>query len=201
MVVGGCGSSPVPTASTRAVSSTGGPSSPLTPTTAGGSPDASSQTATGLTVEVDPGLLAFIPGGGNGLDLTYDPDTTRQVASDPALARDAVGLAIALFTVTGASAPATDLAIVSVVHLRDPSIGEDEFRDWRDTYDKSACGAAGGVAGNAQATMQGRVVYIGSCKGGVLTYHVRLGLGAIIVSATSIGPMRLGEKVMEAIEP
>jgi hypothetical protein len=136
MVVGGCGSSPGPTASTHAAPSTGGPSSPVTPSiTASDSPDASSRTATGLTVEVDPGLLAFIPGGGNGLDLTYDPDSTRQVASDPALARDAVGLAIALFTVTGASAPATDLAIVSVVQLRDPSIGEDEFRNWRDTYD------------------------------------------------------------------
>jgi hypothetical protein len=49
--------------------------------------------------------------------------------------------------------------------------------------------------------MNGRTVYIGSCSGGAFTYHVRVGQGAIIVSATSIGSRRLGEKVMQAIEP
>jgi hypothetical protein len=200
MLVGGCGSSPLPTASTRAEPSTGGPSSPVTPTTAGGSPDASGQTATGLTVEVDPGLLDVIPDVGDGLELAYDAETTREVAADPALAKDAIGLAIALYRVA-AAAPGSDLAIVSIVRLRDPSIGEGAYRTWRDTYDASACAPAGGVAGNAQSTINGRVVYIGSCKGGVLTYHVRVREGAIIVSVTSIGPMRLGEKVMEAIEP
>lgn len=202
ILVAGCGSSPSPTGSLTPVASAATPSTAASASTPpAGSPTASLPVASGLRVEVDPGLLAFIPGGGNGLDLMYDADTTKQVAGDPGLATDAVGLAIALFTVTGAPAPASDLAIVSVVRLRDPSIGEDAFRSWRDSYDASACAAAGGVAGHAQSTMKGRTVYIGTCNGGAFTYHVRLGQGAIIVSATSIGPMRLGQKVMEAIEP
>jgi hypothetical protein len=202
LLLAACGSSPGPPPASAAVGSAAAPSASLAvslPT--GASQSASIPPASGLGVEVDPGLLAFIPGGGNGLDLTYDEETTKQVAADPGLAKDAVGLAIALFTVTGAPVPASDLAVVSVVHLRDPSIGEEGYRNWRDSYDESACASAGGVAGHAQATMSGRVVYIGSCSGGVLTYHVRLGQGAIVVSATSIGPMRLGERVMKAIEP
>jgi hypothetical protein len=202
VLLAACGSSPGPTPASAAVGSAVAPSASLaaSPPT-GASPSSSIPTASGLGVEVDPGLLAFIPGGGDGLDLTYDEQTTKQVAADPGLAKDAVGLAIALFTLTGAPVPASDLAVVSVVHLRDPSIGEAGYRTWRDSYDASACASAGGVAGQAQATMSGRVVYIGSCNGGVLTYHVRLGQGAIIVSATSIGPMRLGERVMKAIKP
>jgi hypothetical protein len=192
-----CGSSPGPTPSLAPIATAAAPSQ----VPSGESPTASLPTGSGFGVEVDPGLLAFVPGGGNGLDMTYDEETTKQVAADPSLAKDAVGLAIALFTLTGAPVPASDLAVVSVIHLRDPSIGEAGYRDWRDSYDASACAAAGGVAGHAQATMSGRVVYIGSCKGGVLTYHVRLGQDAIVVSATSIGPMRLGERVMKAIEP
>jgi hypothetical protein len=192
IAVAGCGSSTTPTAvlvPTAAV---------VTPSTA---PSARLESGDGLTVKADPALLDFIPDTPDGLEMFYDSDTTRQVAADPALAKDAVGLAIALFTVTGAATPADDLAIVSVVRLRDPSVGEGAYRTWRDTYDASACGPAGGVAGNAQSTINGRIVYIGSCNGGVLTYHVRIREGAIVVSVTSIGPMRLGEKVMKAIGP
>ena len=45
---------------------------------------------------------------------------------------------------------------------------------WRDTYDEAACAPAGGVTGHAQATIDGRTVFIGTCAGGALTYHVRL---------------------------
>ena len=191
MAVAGCGSStpvitPEPTAAV------------VTPSTA---PPASLPSGSGLTVEADPALLEFIPDTPDGLEEFYDSDTTRQVAADPALAKDAVGLAIALYIVPGAAAPASDLAVVSIVRLRDPSIGEEAYRTWRDTYDASACDVAGGVSGKAQSTINGRVVYIGSCSGGALTYHVRIRQGSIIVSVTSIGPMRLGEKVMKAIEP
>jgi hypothetical protein len=202
LLVGACGANTGPTASVAPVASTAAPSGALASSAPPGeSPAASLRTGSGFSVEADPGLLAFIPGGGNGLDMTYDAETTKEVAADPALAKDAVGLAIALFTATGASTPASDLAIVSVVHLRDPSIGDEAFRSWRDSYDVSACAAAGGVTGHAQVAMNGGTVYIGSCGGGVLTYHVRLRQGAIVVSTTSIGPKRLGEKVMEAIEP
>jgi hypothetical protein len=202
ILVAGCGSGPRPTASSPVVASAGAPASALVPS-ASTSPSTSADlpTSSGLFVEVDRGLLDVIPDVGDGLELAYDAETTRQVAADPALAKDAVGLAIALYRVPGAAAPASDLAVISVIRLRDPSIGEEAYRTWRDSYDASACAVAGGVTGNAQSTVNGRVVYIGSCSGGVLTYHVRIRQGSMIVSVTSIGPMRLGEQAMKAIEP
>jgi hypothetical protein len=201
MIVTACDPGPGPTATPSiaapAVSPSAPASSPSTSSPSTVDPAASSD----LVVEVDPALLDVIPNVGDGMELAYDAETTKQVADDPALANDAVGLAIALYRVAGALAPASDLAVVSIIRLRDPSMGEGAYRTWRDTYDASACGPAGGVAGNAQSTINGRIVYIGSCKGGVLTYHVRIREGAVVVSVTSIGPMRLGEKVMKAIEP
>jgi hypothetical protein len=197
IVVAGCGSSPTPAPTAAVVPPSSGPSASAQP----GDPSASLPPGSGLAVAVDPGLLAFISDVPDGLQMAYDPETTGQVAADPALAKDAAGLAIALFTVTGAAAPADDLAIVSVVRLRDATIGDDAYRSWRDSYDASACAVAGGVGGHAQTAMNGRTVYIGSCSGGAFTYHVRIGQGAIIVSTTSIGSRRLGEKVMQAIEP
>ena len=202
ILVAGCGSGRGPTVSVPAVTSANAPASALVPSpSVSPSPTSDLPTSSRLVVEVDRGLLDVIPDVGDGLELAFDAETTRQVAADPALATDAVGLAIALYRVPGAADPANDLAVISVIRLRDPSIGEEAYRAWRDTYDASACAVAGGVAGNAQSTINGRVVYIGSCTGGVLTYHVRLRQGAIIVSVTSIGPMRLGEQVMKAIEP
>ena len=201
-IVAACGSGPSPRPSAPVVASTGAPASAPAPSpSTSAAPSGDLPASSGLVVEVDRGLLDVIPDVGDGLELSFDPETTRQVAADPALARDAAGLAIALYRVPGAAAPANDLAVVSVIRLRDPSMGEEAYRAWRDTYDASACEVAGGVSGKAQTTINGRVVYIGSCSGGVLTYHVRIREGAVIVSVTSIGPMRLGEQAMKAIEP
>jgi hypothetical protein len=202
LLVAACGSSPGPTRSPAAVGSAAAPSPSLvTSPPTGASPSASIPTQSVLGVEVDPGLLAFVPGGGNGLDFTFDPDTTATVAADASLAGDLVGLAVGLYRVSGSAADDPNFAIVNVAHLRDASVGEAWFRDWRDTYDAAACAQAGGIQGHAQSEIGGRTVYIGSCAGGALTYHVRMGQGAIVVSLTSFGPMRLGEKVVKAIEP
>jgi len=202
VIVAGCGAGPGPSPSVPVVASAGGPPSELVPSpSTSAAPSGDLPASSGLVVEVDRGLLDVIPDVGDGLELAFDAETTRQVAADPALAKDAVGLAIALYRVPGAADPASDLAVISIIRLRDPSIGEEAYRAWRDTYDAAACAVAGGVAGHAESTINGRVVYIGSCSGGVLTYHVRIRQGAIIVSVTSVGPMRLGEQAMKAIEP
>jgi hypothetical protein len=200
LVFAGCGVGPVPSGSPLA-SANGTDSLPVagspsaTPSARAGSPDAS-----GLTVEVDPGLLDVLPGQVDGLSLTYDAENTARVAADPTLAPQASALAMAIAVAPGASG-STDLAVVSVVHVRDPSVGDEWFRQWRDSYDQSACESAGGVSGHAQASIAGRTVFIGSCAGGAFTYHVRLADGSIVVSALSVGPRRLGEKVMEGIKP
>jgi hypothetical protein len=152
----------------------------------------------GAGVQVDPGLLDVAPNPVDGVTLTFDPDTSAEIAADPAVAVDAASLAVGL-AVGPAASGADDLAIVSVVKLRDPDRDEAWFRDWRDTYDQAACSQAGGIIGNAEAELGGGTVYIGSCGGGALTYHTRLSPDGIVVSVTAVGNRRLGEKVMAGL--
>jgi hypothetical protein len=163
-------------------------------TAEGPSPSASP----GAGVQVDPALLSFVPDAVDGVPLTFDPETSATIAADPSVAPDAASLAVALAIVPGSSA-ADDLAIVSVVRLRDPARDENWFRDWRDTYDQAACKPAGGLVGNAEAEIGGGTVYIGSCAQGVRTYHTRLMAAGIVVSITALGSRRLGEKVMAGL--
>jgi hypothetical protein len=157
-------------------------------------PSATTTPSTGLEVAADRGLFAFIGGSSEGLNFVYDPATTTQVAADPDLARNAVGLAIGLYTVTGQQ-PVQDFAIVSVVRLRDPSVGDDWYRAYRDSYDQAACAQAGGVDRHSEATIGTNDVFIGGCAGGAFTYHVRLESRGIVVSMTAAGPARLGERL------
>jgi hypothetical protein len=200
LVVAGCGVGPVPTASPPA--SPVGTSSPAlsAPPSSASSAPAASAVGSGLKVAVEPGLLVFVPGQVDGLTVTYDAESSARVAADPTLAGQILALAIAIAVAPGASG-STDLAVVSVAKVRDPSLGEEWFRQWRDSYDESACESAGGVSGHAQATIGGRLVFIGSCAGGAFTYHVRLSNGSVVVSILSVGPRRLGEKVMAGIRP
>jgi hypothetical protein len=153
----------------------------------------------GAAAQVDPGLLAFVPSTVEGVPLTFDAETSAMIAADPAIARDAASLAVALAIIPAASG-VDDFAIVNVIRLRDPSKDEAWFRDWRDSYDEGACSQADGVAvGHAEAEIGGGTVYIGSCAGGVLTYHTRLEQAGILVSVHALGSRRLGEKVMAGI--
>ena len=43
------------------------------------------------------------------------------------------------------------------------------------------------MAGNAEAEIDGRTVYIGTCVGGVHTYHVHLEEPDVIVSLNDVG--------------
>lgn len=189
----GCSISPPPTGS-----STPGPvSSVRSPASAEVVP-----TAIVATVAVDPGLLRFVPLSGNGISLTFDPETSATVAADSSLAADVRSLAVGLYTrpPTNASAgPSADLAIVNVVDLRDPGLDETWFRDWRDTYDQAACANAGGVARRAETVLGNRTIFVGSCAGGAFTYHVRMLEVGIVVSLTSVGPGRLGEEIVRLI--
>ena len=55
------------------------------------------------------------------------------------------------------------------------------------------------MTGNAQATMSGRTVYIGTCEGGVHTYHVHLEGPDVIVSVNAVGDGRMGEQLMDSL--
>jgi hypothetical protein len=196
-----------------ACGTTPSPSSPVTAAAAGSSTTAASLATSSMTAAAsasaalmaspDPSLLSRVSATVAGIPLTYDPETTASVAADPGLGRDASALAIAIGVAPGDSsasqAGSSDVVVVSVVRARANSIADTWFRGYRDSYDAAACASAGGVSGHAQATMQGRTVFIGSCAGGALTYHVQLAGEPVIVSVTSVGPRRLGEKFMESI--
>jgi hypothetical protein len=194
ILVVACGPPPTPS-----------PSPAPTPPTSASAPPAASSTPGGshtavTAVTAEPSLLAVVPAAAAGLRLDYDPDTTASVAADPALAADAAALAIGLAVPAGQATP-SEFVIVNVVRLRDPGRDETWFRGWRDTYDQGACDQAGGVAGNAQTEFNRHAVFIATCAGGAITYHVRLEDGAIVLSLTSVGPGRPGERVMRALPP
>ena len=201
-LIGGCS----PTAPS-ATSSGPPPTGSLAPAaTAERSPGADSSAPTesgagspGAGIQVDQGLLDFVPSAVDGVPLTFDPETSASIAADPSVAGEAESLAVALAIVPGSSV-ADDLAIVSVVRLRDPTKDENWFRDWRETYDTGACAQAGGVVGNAEAQIGGGTVYIGSCAAGVRTYHTRVDPAGIVISVTALGERRLGEKVMAGVQ-
>ena len=192
VTLGGCGG-PAPSASS-------GPSAPPTavvsraPSAPSASAGPSSSASAGSSIESDPGLFSFIGGDTGALTFRYDPETTDQVAADPGLAGNVSGLAIGLYTMPGQQ-PVADFAIVSVLRLRDPSVGPDWFRLYRDTYDAAACARAGGIDRHSETTIWTNDVFIGACAGGAFTYHVRLEARGIVVSITAAGPARLGERI------
>jgi len=168
----------------RPSADSGGPSS-----SARGQPLASG------SVRIDSSLLDSLPATVSGLALIEDVDTESHDAADPAHAGDLAGLAVAVV----ADPSTADLAIASVVRLKPGIYSDAYFRSWRETFDVGACSQAGGVAGSAEAVIAGRRAFIGHCGGGVLTYHVYLPLDEAIVSVSSIGDRRLGERILEGL--
>ena len=161
-----------------------------------GSPIAPPSNAQGVVV--DPSLLGVLPSSVDGLTLTESPEAEADALSDRELGDVAEAIAAAF-----AIDPATsDFLYAAVIRLKPHVMGDERFRDWRDSFDEGACSQAGGVAGHAEATIDGRTVYIGTCAGGVRTYHVWLAEQSLIVSASAVGEQRrLGEKLVENLRP
>ena len=187
LAVVACGG-PGPTVAPSAALPSAGPFAPPSAVATG---VASSSAA---PVAVEPSLLDVAPAEVEGFPLTFDPTTSAELAASPDLAGDAEAIAIGLAIDPG-TAGVEDFVIVNVVRLRDEVFSDEWFRDWRDSYDAGACDAAGGIRGNAEAEIDGRTVFIGSCEGGVLTYHVRLDDADLVVSMHGLGPRRFGEQV------
>jgi len=167
------------------------PAAPDASASAPGTPAA----ASGAAVPVDPALLAILPLSVAGFPVRPIPDPTG--LDDPALVANLARLAQAYVVDPAASG----FAYASVVVLRPGVFSEAFFRSWRDSFDTGACSQAGGVAGHAQAQIGGRTTYIGTCVGGLLTYHVRLESLNAIVSVSSLGTARLGEQLLAGLRP
>jgi hypothetical protein len=205
--VGGCGSvtpSPPGTLDTSVVSPDASPvvstpnvSTPSSPSASAGAPVDTGPSASVGTVLVDEALLGILPPLVEGAALTPDAETAAgiaaQVAADPGLAGDLVAVGVALY------AGEADYAVVTLTRLRDGVFGEDYFRDWRDSFDEAVCGQSGGVEGHAEATIDGRTTFIGTCAGGVRTYHTRLEGPDRIVSLQALGEGRYGERILAGL--
>jgi hypothetical protein len=166
--------------------------SPLPPASPSAPSPSTAATERGL---LDPALLDHLPATVDGLPLQRSPASDAIVLSDPTVASygDAAitGLAI--------DAAAGEFAHATLIHLRSGAFSDGFFRDWRDTFDAAACLQAGGVRGHAEATIGGRQTFIGSCQGGVRTYHVWLAGSGVLVSVSSVGNRGLGEKLVAAL--
>lgn len=202
LLVSACGLDPSPSPTSPPPPSAASPSAATrsSPAPTGAATPSSSSGASLPAAASDSSLIAAVLGPEQpGLTFAYDAETTGRVATDPGLVRDATALGIGLYTVTGQD-PVADYAIVSVLRLRDPGTANDEwFRTYRDSYDESACAAAGGVARHAQSEMGSHTVFIGSCAGGAFTYHLRTKTDDLVVSITGVGPGRLGERLAAAV--
>jgi hypothetical protein len=192
--VAACGTAPV-TSPTPVAATAATPPAPITSSPGTADPGAAAATAGGSGgIEIDASLLGVLPSQVDGVPLEPDAATAADVTGDPALARSASALGVAIAIAPGASATA-DLAVVWVVQLRPGVFNDGFFRNWRDTYDEAACAAAGGVDGHAEAVIAGRDTRIGTCAGGVRTYHIHLARRDLLVSITAAGERRFGELV------
>jgi hypothetical protein len=163
------------------------------------SPSGSASTATAGAsgaIVIDPFLLKVLPASVKGAPLVENAEAEAHDLTDPALAGQASALAAALAIDTTTS----DWAYVSVVHLRVGVFSDAYFKSWRETFDSGACSQAGGVAqSSAEAEIAGHRTFIGHCVGGVLTYHVHLVPGDVIVSISALGAQRFGQLVVEGL--
>jgi hypothetical protein len=169
------------------------------PTGPSGAPPSEAPSASAPSgILVDEGLLAALPREVDGITLNAVPDAARQIAADPNLRRDAVGVAVGMLA--GLTETSEDFAVASVVELGAGVFDDDFFASWRDSYDESACEPAGGVSRRAETLVDGRAVFVATCVQGARTYHVHLAGPDRIVSITSIGERNLGEQIVTDLE-
>ena len=171
------------------------------PTASASSPQPSSSTpaVSSGVVAVDQALLDALPDAVDGQPIGPDAETAAGIAATEALAIDIQAIGVGLYIRPGTSR-ADDLAIASIVRVRDDVFDEEWFRSWRATYDHGACEVAGGVSpGGAQRRIGEHETYIGACEGGVNTYHVHLEDPDRIVSITAAGEARFGERVVAGL--
>ncbi len=153
-------------------------------------------TAPSGPVAIDPSLLDHLPAQVDGLDVMRSAESDLAAAADPVVTEFGQGV------VTGLAVdPASgDFAYATLVRLRPDAFTEDLYRSWRDTFNEGACSQAGGVVRVAVTEISGREVHIGSCEGGVRTYHVWLGNSRVLVSVSAAGERRLGELLVKSLE-
>ena len=184
------------------------PSSTPTPTPVAPSPTSSpDRTPSGTfptapaspAVAVDPTLLDLIPDEVGGVPVQADDATAAEIASEGSIAPFVSALAVAAAFGPPPTDAVPDYVVVTVARIKPGLFSDLFFRGWRDTFDAAVCEQSGGVDGHAEAEIGGRQTFIGTCAGGVHTYHVYLPDQDVIVSLQGVGDGRFGERVIEGL--
>jgi hypothetical protein len=144
---------------------------------------------------VDRSLLEVLPETIAGIAVEPSPDGEAAGLSDACLAKIADSFA------SGFAADPENFVFAVVAGLRPEALDDVVFRSWRDSFDEGACSQADGVLGHAETEIDGRTVYIGTCVGGLRTYHVWLEENEVLISASAVGERRLGELLVENLRP
>jgi len=150
-------------------------------------------------VTVDDRLLLLLPSEVAGVPLNADPETAAQIAADPALAGSIASVAVAAAFGPMATDTTPDYVVVTLNRLEPGAFDDAFFRDWRTTFDEAVCGQAGGVVRHAEAEIEEHQTFIGSCAGGVRTYHTYLPASGVILSMQALGDGRFGERVVAGL--
>jgi hypothetical protein len=147
-------------------------------------------------VAIDASLLDVLPGQVMGVTITPDLETAGDIAAEGSIAPFVSAIALATAFGPPATDTQTDYVVVTVAKLRPGTFSDAFFRGWRDTFDAGVCEQAGGVDGHAEADIGGHHTYIGTCTGGVHTYHVHLPSKDLIVSMQGLGTAGWAERIV-----
>lgn len=164
-----------------------------------GSPVGSGAASAGASpaVPIDPSLLAILPATVGGQPISEVQDVEVNLATDPSLVANAAGLAVAL----GIDLGAGEFAYVAVIRLKPLVFSNAFFLSWRQSYDEGACSQSNGLKSTSATTIAGRPVFVGTCNGGAVTYHVHLAAPDRLVSITSVGTSQYGALVLAGLKP
>jgi len=194
VLLAACGADPAsPAPGTTAPSAppaTLAPSQPVPATTA---PSAS---ATGAQPVEDPALLAVLPVAVDGVPVAIESIAFQEALADPGFSSAVEAAAFAVVV------DASDLASAVIAKPHPGTFSDAWYADWRATYDRGACSQAGGLAATTETELgDGRVLYVGTCSGGLHTYHTWLPGRSVVISAFGLGDRRFGEQLMAGIRP
>ncbi|MGZ9276252.1 MAG: hypothetical protein ACXW4L_03915 [Candidatus Limnocylindrales bacterium] len=155
-------------------------------------------------VVADPTLLDLLPAEVAGVPLESDPESATDIAAQTTaeglITPFVSGIAIARAFAPQATDTATDYVVVTVARLRRAAFLDLVYREWRQTFDAAVCEQAGGVVGvTAETVIADHRTYIGTCAGGVHTYHVHLADRDVLLSMQGAGDGRFAERVIEGL--
>jgi len=145
-------------------------------------------------IRVDRNLLRYLPPELSGITLEFSPEASENAAASADLTgAESLAYAVAADEATG------DLVVATVLAPFAPGLDDASFRRIRDSYDAAVCSPEGGLRGNAEGDLGGRLVHIGTCSAGSHTYATRLAASGVVVLAFSRGEDRLGEQLMSRL--